>query len=183
MKSWERLIIENSVKRRVFFSFHYEQDVWRTSQIRNFGALDGSKPVSDNAWEEVKRGGDTAIKKWIDDQIRPRSCTVVLIGSHTAGRKWIQYEIKKSWDDRKGLLGIYIHKLLDQNGRPSAEGRNPFDNFTVPTSKRSIPLLSMSSIVPIRNPTGTSSRNVYNHIETNIADWVEIAIETRKQYP
>lgn len=75
MKSWERLIIENSVKRRVFFSFHYEQDVWRTSQIRNFGALDGSKPVSDNAWEEVKRGGDTAIKnglmiRFVQDPVR-----------------------------------------------------------------------------------------------------------------
>ena len=183
MKSWARLIIENSVKRRVFFSFHHKQDVWRAGQIRNAGALDGNKPISDNDWEDVKRGGDTAIKKWIDDQIRPRSCTVVLIGSHTAGRKWIEYEIKKSWDDRKGLLGIYIHKLLDQNGHPSAEGLNPFDYIPFPTSQGLIPLLSMSSIVPICNPTYTSSQDVYNHIKDNIAAWVEEAIGIRNQYP
>ena len=183
MKSWERLIIENSVKRRVFFIFHYEQDFWRAGQIRNIGALDGNKPVSDNDWEEVKRRGDVAIKKWIDDQIRPRSCTVVLIGSHTAGRKWIEYEIKKSWDDRKGLLGIYIHKLLDKNRRPSAEGRNPFDNFTVPTFNKLVPWIPMSFAVPIYNPPYIYSRLVYNHIKTNIADWVDIAIQTRKKYP
>ena len=27
-----------------------------------------------------------------------RSCTIVLIGSETAGRKWIKYEIEKSLD-------------------------------------------------------------------------------------
>ena len=78
-----------SVKRRVFFSFHYEQDVWRAAQIRNAGTLDGNEPISDNDWEETK-GSEVAIKKWIDDQMHTRSCTVVLIGSHTAGRDWIR---------------------------------------------------------------------------------------------
>lgn len=171
------------VKRRVFFSFHYEQDAWRAAQIRNAGTLDGNEPISDNTWEEVKRRGAVAIKKWIDDQMRLRSCTVVLIGSHTAGRKWIEYEIKKSWNDRKGLLGIYIHKLLDKNRCPSVQGRNPFDNISVPTSQGLIPLLSMSSVVPRYNPPYTSSKDVYNHIKDNIADWVEKAIQKRNQYP
>ena len=191
MKSWERSILEaipKPVKRRVFFSFHYEQDAWRAAQIRNAGTLDGNEPISDNTWEEVKRRDDVALKKWIDDQIRPRSCTVVLIGSHTAGRKWIEYEIKKSWNDRKGLLGIYIHKLLDKNGCPSVQGRNPFDNIPVPTSQRLLPLRSMSSVVPIYDPRPPSnhlalSKAVYNHIKDNIADWVENAIQTRNQYP
>ena len=173
-----------SVKRRVFFSFHYEQDVWRTAQIRNARTLDGNKPISDNGWEKIKRGGGVAIKRWIDDQMHTRSCTVVLIGSHTAGRDWIKYEIKKSWNDHKGLLGIYIHQLLDKNGHPSAEGRNPFDNFTVLTSNRSIPLISMSSVVPIYNsPSYMCSKDMYNHITNNIADWVENAIRIRNQYP
>jgi hypothetical protein len=47
--------------RKVFFSFHYDNDCGRTQQIRNIGFLDGSKPVSANAWEEVKKGGDAAI--------------------------------------------------------------------------------------------------------------------------
>ena len=55
--------------RRVFFSFYYKEDYWRTSQVRNIGAIDSNKPVSDNDWEVVKKNGDDAIKKWIDKQL------------------------------------------------------------------------------------------------------------------
>ncbi len=33
--------------RRVFYSFHYVPDCWRTSQVRNIGAIEGNKPASD----------------------------------------------------------------------------------------------------------------------------------------
>jgi hypothetical protein len=117
--------------RRVFYSFHYVPDAWRTSQVRNIGKIEGNKPASDNDWETVRKGGDTAIKKWIDGQLNGRSCTIVLIGAETAGRKWIKYEIEKSWNDGKGVLGIYIHNLKDANGKQSAKGKNPFADFTV----------------------------------------------------
>ena len=94
--------------RRVFFSFHYKPDNWRASQVRNAGVVEGNNAVADNAWEEITSGGDKAIQKWIDDQLSGRSCAVVLIGRQTANRKWIDYEIKKAWNDKKGLVGIYI---------------------------------------------------------------------------
>ena len=37
----------------------------------------------------------------------------MLVGSDTAGRKWISYEIDKSWDDGEGVLGIYVHNLFE----------------------------------------------------------------------
>lgn len=40
-----------------------------------------------------------------------------LIVSQTANRKWINYEIGKAWDDKKELLGIYIHRLPNQDGK------------------------------------------------------------------
>ena len=43
------------MKRIVFFSFHFEVDVWRTSQVRNIGAIGGQQPLSDNDWETVKK--------------------------------------------------------------------------------------------------------------------------------
>ena len=89
--------------RRVFFSFHYEADNWRTSQVRNIGVVEGNRPVTDNKWEEIKRGGAKAIQNWIDGQLTGKSCTIVLIGAATAGRKWIKYEIEKSWNDGKGV--------------------------------------------------------------------------------
>jgi hypothetical protein len=66
------------------------------------GIVEGNCPVSDNKWEEVKHKGQKAIQAWIDNNLYGRSCTVVLIGNLTADRKWIDYEIKKSWESGKG---------------------------------------------------------------------------------
>jgi len=98
-------------KRQIFYSFHYDNDVFRVQQIRNIGALEENKPVSVNEWETVKRGGDAAIKKWIDENLKYKSCLVVLIGTETANRKWVKYEIEKAWNDGKPVVGIYIHNL------------------------------------------------------------------------
>src|SRR6266849_2982853 len=97
--------------RRVFYSFHYKPDNSRAAQVRNMGVVDGNKPASDNDWEAITGRGDKAIEKWIDDQLDGKSCAVVLIGAGTAGRKWINYEIKTTWNNKKGLLGIYVHHL------------------------------------------------------------------------
>ena len=117
--------------RRAFYSFHYKPDNWRASQVRNMGVIEGNSPVSDNDWETITGKGDDAIKEWINEQLKGRSCTIVLIGSKTAGRKWIKYEIEKSWNDGKGVVGLYIHNLKDVDGNQSTMGRNPFEDFTV----------------------------------------------------
>ena len=163
--------------RRVFFSFHYKPDNWRASQIRNIGVIEGNSPVSDNDWEEIKKGGDTKIQEWIDGQLKGRSCSVVLIGANTAGRKWIKYEIKKTWNDEKGLLGIYIHNLKDKDGKQSTKGRNPFDDFTMDRDGK-----KLSSIVKAYDPPYSTSTYVYDYIKQNLEDWVEKAISIRENY-
>ena len=162
------------MKRKTFFSFHFANDSWRASQVRNIGVLEGNEPVSDNDWEEVKKKGDKAIENWIDNQLKGRSCTVVLIGAETANRKWIKYEIKKSWELEKGIVGIKIHNLKDQNGNQSVEGKNPFEQF-------SIGGINMSKIVKVYNPPYSLSTNVYDYIKNNIAGWVEEAIKIREE--
>lgn len=161
--------------RRAFYSFHYKPDNWRASQVRNMGVVAGNKPATDNDWETVKKGGDTAIKKWINDQLSGKSVAIVLIGEKTAGRKWIKYEIKKAWGDGRGVLGIYIHNLKNSDGEQSDKGSNPFDAFNVEGA-------SLSSIVKAYNPPFSSSTYVYNHIEENLVDWIEKAIEIRGKY-
>ena len=163
------------VKRRVFFSFHYKPDNWRAAQVRNMGLVEGNAPASDNDWESVTRGGDAAIRKWIDSQMSGKSCVVVLIGSNTSGRKWITYEIQKAWSDGKGLLGIHVHNLKDVNGNQSGKGANPFYSLSVYGSR-------LSSIVRTYDPSYKLSTNVYAHIEDNIADWIEEAIRIRGRY-
>ena len=82
--------------RKCFYSFHYKPDNWRVSKIRNIGSVEGNKPASDNDWEKISGGGDTKIKQWIADQMKGRTCTVILAGKDTAGRKWINYEIAEA---------------------------------------------------------------------------------------
>jgi hypothetical protein len=161
--------------RRVFYSFYYKEDNWRASQVRNMGVIEGNKPVSDNDWEQITRGGEDAIKRWINDQMNGTSCTIVLIGGNTAGRKWINYEIKKSWEEHKGILGIYIHNLKDKDGKQSSIGKNPFDDFNINGKP-------FSQIVNSYNPPYSDSQLVYDYIKRNIASWVEDAIKIRNNY-
>jgi hypothetical protein len=139
------------------------------------GVIEGNQPASDNDWETITKGGDNAIEKWIDDQMDGKSVAIILIGSNTAGRKWIDYEIKKAWGDRKGVLGVYIHNLKDRNGYQSTKGSNPFSAFNIDGT-------SFSSIVKAYDPPYSESTSVYNHINNNLADWIETAITIRGKY-
>jgi hypothetical protein len=163
--------------RKAFFSFHYDPDCWRASQVRNMGMVDGNAPVSDNDWESVKKGGDDAIKKWIANQLAGKSCTVVLVGENTYQRKWVLYEISKSWNDGKGVLGIRTHGLKNKDGNQGVSGGNPFSSITFNGNGK-----NLSSVVKLYDPPFTTSANVYNHIKENLSDWVEKAVEIRDSY-
>ena len=95
-----------------------------------------------------------------------------MIGTNTAGRKWIKYKIKKAWNDGKGVMGIYIHNLKDKEGNQSPKGRNSFDDFTINGVK-------LSKIVKAYDPSYSTSTYVYDYIKENIADWIEEAIKIR----
>lgn len=163
--------------RRVFYSFHYKPDCTRAAKVRNMGVVEGNKPASDNDWEEIKKGGDAAIQEWIDGQLDGKSCNVLLIGENTAGRKWINYEIKSAWNGEKGLVGVNIHRLKDLDGNQASKGRNPFEDFTIGETKT-----AMSSIVKVYNPPYSDSKDVYNYISENLSHWIEEAIEIRNNY-
>ena len=161
-------------KRQVFYSFHYEPDSWRASTVRNIGAIEGNKPAPDNDWEIITGGGDDAIKRWINEQMKYRTCTVVLIGNKTANRKWINHEIVKSWDENMGVVGIYIHGLQNKDKYLSNKGNNPFGYIThSPTGKK------LSQIVKCYDPVGANSKERYAWISKSISGAVEKAIEIR----
>ncbi|MDK7587466.1 TIR domain-containing protein [Alcaligenes faecalis subsp. phenolicus] len=161
--------------RRVFFSFHYNNDYWRTQQVRNIGAIEGQPVCTPNAWEEIKRKGNAAIEKWIDDNLTGKSCVVVLVGSETANRPWVRREIVKGWDAGKGVVGIRINKLLDSSSNASPAGDNPFDKIGYGTTGR-----QLSSVVKLIDPPGFDSKTVYASIASGIDGWIEDAIARRK---
>ena len=128
--------------RRVFFSFHYQQDLWRVNQVRNSWVTQRADNQRVNTslfwdgslWEQVKRQGDMAIKNAINEGLKNTSVTVVLIGQYTYQRKYVKYELERSYEDGKGLLGVYIGSLLDSSGSAGVNGPNPFDYFSIPNS-------------------------------------------------
>jgi hypothetical protein len=103
----------------------------------------------------------------IDNALSGTSVTVVLIGSKTSDRKWVRYEIKKSHEDKKGLLGVYIHKIKDNSGKTCPKGDNHFGEIDKDKNGESVYFWQLY-------PT-------YDYIDddgcNNIGKWIEKAAE------
>ena len=155
--------------RRVFFSFHHERDNWRIGRVRNSWV---TKPDREAAgfwdaadWEKLKRLGNEATQRWIDKQLEGTSVTAVLIGAETSDRKWVKYEIKKSYERGNGLLGVYIHNIQDKDGYTDRKGENPFGYFYIEQDGKKVYL---SEIYPTYDWVNDDGYN-------NFGDWVEKA--------
>jgi hypothetical protein len=121
------------VARRVFFSFHYQRDIWRVNQVRNAEVVLKRQKVvpfyDASIWEESEKHGSRAVRRLIDNGLKNTSVTCVLIGRETASRWWVLYEIAASLRRGNGLLGVRIHGLKDKDGRTDAPGVNPFSHL------------------------------------------------------
>lgn len=151
--------------RQTFFSFHFERDVWRAGQVRNSwvtkdreaaGFWDAAK------WEEVKKKGTDAIHKWIDDQLSGTSVTVVLIGTETSTREYVDYEITQSHKKKNGMLGIYVHNMKDSDSKTDTKGKNPFDKWTFKDANNNV------ITYPTYDWVNDDGRN-------KMGDWIEAA--------
>ncbi|MGH3007343.1 MAG: TIR domain-containing protein [Gaiellaceae bacterium] len=115
--------------RRVFFSFHYERDIWRANTVRNSWVTKADREAAGffdaGLWEEAKKKGDAAIKKMIDDALVGTSVTAVLVGNQTAYRDYVKYEIEQSIAKGNGLLGVRIEKIENSKGEVDEAGPNP----------------------------------------------------------
>ena len=103
--------------RRVFFSFHYDNDVWRANTVRNSWVTQGKEAagfIDKAAFEKIRRTGDKAVKNWIDEQLMGTSVTVVLIGRETLDRPFVQYEIEASRRRGNAIIGVTIGGIKDQ---------------------------------------------------------------------
>jgi hypothetical protein len=158
--------------RKVFFSFHFDRDAWRVSQVRNSDVVtskyEKTKFLDAADWEQIKRNGDAAIRRWIDSQMEGTSVTVILIGRETSTRSWVTYEITKSWQRGNGLLGVYIHNIKNQYGHIDFQGANPLQNFMVNGNYFD----RLSNYVQTYDWTNNSGRQ-------NIDQWIEKSVQDR----
>lgn len=154
--------------RKVFFSFHYEEDSWRASQVRNSSItkpdLETAGYIDAAEWEEIKEGGNEAIKEWIAENLKGTSVTAVLIGTETANRDWVIYEIQESYKKNNGMIGIYIHNCKDSSGQTCAQGDNPFTKLYITDENGQ--RVYLSQIYPTYDWV---LHDGYN----NLGDWVE----------
>lgn len=116
--------------RRVFFSFHYERDNWRASQVRNSWITKPDRETAgfyDHAeWETVERQGPQAIRNWINNQMNGSSVVCVLIGSETCQRPWIRYEIQHAHEEGKAVIGVRVHQCRDIDENQCEPGETDF---------------------------------------------------------
>jgi hypothetical protein len=168
------------VARKVFFSFHYQLDAWRAGQVRNSNivgtslsslAIPQHEFVDSVEWETVRLKDDNSIRRWIDGQLDYTSVTVVLIGAETASRRWVLYEIEKSYEKGNGLLGLRIHSIKDQKGSTSSCGTNPFEKVR-----------AKGLAATFYNETLAQSVKCYDWVlndgRNNLGRWIEEAART-----
>jgi hypothetical protein len=122
--------------RRVFFSFHFERDIWRANQVRNCNVVAGPDRAGffdHSEYEEAKKKSSEAIDRMIRKKLDGTTVTIVLIGKETAQRPWVKREIALSLEQKNGLLGIYIHHLENEKGETNLwRGEKPDAPWNIP---------------------------------------------------
>lgn len=157
--------------KQCFLSFHYKPDAWRVQQVKNIGSIDEQPLLTANKWEEIKKEGDAAVERWIDNNMKGKDCLIVLVGAKTAGRRWVKYEIKKAWEKSLGIMAVHVHNLKDASGEQSEKGADPFLGLKVNGE---------SVVGTVYDPPYMTSKYVYEHIADNVEEWVKAAIKARK---
>ena len=91
------------------------------------GLLDSS------VFESKKRESDDVLKRFLLDGLKNTSVTCVLVGAQTTLRRWVRYEILRSFMRGNGLLAVRIHSVADLKKQACARGSDPFRSlaFTV----------------------------------------------------
>lgn len=121
--------------RRVYCAFHYQNDISRVNVVRNSWLTHQNRETAGffdaSFWESAKKTGDAAIKRMIHNGLDGTSVTAFLLGSETAWRPWVRYELEESYKRGNGMLAIRIHGIKNLQGYTSSFGENIFATFTI----------------------------------------------------
>ncbi|QIK95582.1 TIR domain-containing protein [Sphingomonas sp. HDW15A] len=194
--------------RRTFFSFHYAPDVWRAWNVRNSWVVQNSREsqgfFDSSVFESKKRESEDALKRFLTAGLSNTSVTCVLVGTETASRRWVRYEIARTVLKGNGLLAVDIHGVKNKDGKTSTKGANPLASMGLYLANGSIYLAEYSGgkwvkysdytlAIPARDlwlpaPTSSTVIPLSNHCErydyctqdgyNKLAGWIEAAAKT-----
>jgi hypothetical protein len=197
--------------RRVFFSFYYSNDVQRSQVVKKSQFLKDKELAGffdSSAMEEAKRKDPDSLRRFLKKQMEGSSVVCVLIGEHTANRRWVRFEILQGLFDERGVTGVQVHTIAGFDQRPSRPGPNPFDLLGVYCKDRRVYVVERKTVTdqwtyttdfeksvlptwkytPNLPPDGTTPLSKYFTVHqwaddghNNIGDWVEkAAIQARR---
>ena len=106
------------VKRKIFISYHHAGD---QPYYEAFSRIfhDTYEVISDNSLERSFDSDDVTyvMRRIRETHISGTSCTIVLVGKNTWGRKYVDWEIDATLEKQHGLIGIQLPSLpLNQDG-------------------------------------------------------------------
>ena len=82
-----------------------------------------------SVFEAKQRASDDVLKRFLREGLKNSTVTCVLVGAETTLRRWVRYEIMRSFVRNNGLLAIRIHSIADLNRNTCASGSNPFNDL------------------------------------------------------
>jgi len=100
---------QQPVKRKVFVSYHHDEDQgYYDIFSRTF--CDTYDVIADNSLERRIGSEDVeyVMRRIRENYITGSSCTIVLVGRDTWGRKYVDWEIKATLEREHGLIGVQL---------------------------------------------------------------------------
>ncbi len=120
--------------RKTFFSFHYQPDVHRAMNARNSWVTQPDRESAGffdkSVFDSKQRTSDYALKRFLSEGLYGTSVTCVLYAAQTAWRRWVRFELLKSFIEGKGILSIDIHTIRNLDNPPQAAALG-YDPLTV----------------------------------------------------
>src|SRR5690349_7530115 len=97
------------IKRKVFVSYHHGGDqAYYEAFSKAF--CDTYDVITDNSLEREldSENVDYVMRRIRENYISGSSCTIVLVGKDTWGRKYVDWEINATLEKEHGLIGVLL---------------------------------------------------------------------------
>ncbi len=126
--------------KQVFFSFYYQDVIdFRANVVRQHWLTKPDREAAGffdaSIWGNAKLSGDVGIKRVINGGIDGTSVTCVLVGSATYDRRWVRYEVMKSFRKGNALLSVHINSITGRDQLTKPKGPNPLSYLGVTYSE------------------------------------------------
>ena len=129
---------QDLIKKHVFFSFCCKDDLSRVNLLRHTweSAQSWQRNFVDNAqWEKAKIENPKSLKRLSKDALKLSTVTIVLIGENTWLRRFVLYEIARSFLQGNGQIGLQLGQFNCPENGLCQQGPNPYDQLGVYRAK------------------------------------------------